>query len=213
MRTSAAREQLSDTLPQVTSLLDRKDANGRYVALETLATVASAPDIAAALRPHLPLVLHCLADADPSVKKRTVDVLVTVCDAESVPTIVSQLLEHLAVRTPSHRPPPATAHPQPPHTSSTRTLLATTHLQHPQPLRTSSRCAPLRGPATLPRSRRMLSRRARLALHICCDRWASLSACDAATTAIQSHQPVSRCKRRATQGPLAPSCWFHALQV
>jgi Adaptin N terminal region len=86
----------------VTSLLDRRDANGRYVALEALAVVAAAPDIAAALRPHLPLISACLSDADPSVRKRTVDVLVTLCSAETVAQIVDQLLEHLAVRSASN---------------------------------------------------------------------------------------------------------------
>jgi C4-dicarboxylate transporter len=83
---------------QVTSLLDRRDANGRYIALEALAAVAAAPDIAAALRPHLPLISACLSDADPSVRKRTVNVLVTLCSAETVAQIADQLLEHLALR-------------------------------------------------------------------------------------------------------------------
>ena len=82
-------------LLQITSLLDRKDANGRYVALQALATVSTAPDIAKALRPHLPLVAACLADSDPSVKKRCADVLVSVCDGSNVRQIVDQLLEHL----------------------------------------------------------------------------------------------------------------------
>ena len=83
---------------QVTSLLDRRDANGRYVALETLTAVAAAPDIAAALRPHLSLVSLCLMDPDPSVKKKTVDVLCTVCSPDSVPAISRQLLDYLKVR-------------------------------------------------------------------------------------------------------------------
>lgn len=88
---------------QITSLLDRRDANGRYVALETLATVSTAPDIAAALRPHLPLVSACLVDADPSVRRRAIDVLVSVCDAHSVEEIVGQLLEHMPRASPEAR--------------------------------------------------------------------------------------------------------------
>jgi AP-2 complex subunit alpha len=81
---------------QITSLLERRDANVRYVALETLAAVTDAPDVAAALRPHLPLISACLEDTDPSVKRRAVDVLISVCDAQSVVQIVAQLLEHLS---------------------------------------------------------------------------------------------------------------------
>jgi hypothetical protein len=81
----------------VTSLLERKNTNSRYIALEVLAAVSSAPDVAAALRPHLALVSACLADSDPSIQKRTLDVLVSVCNAESVPSIVAQLLKHLEV--------------------------------------------------------------------------------------------------------------------
>jgi AP-2 complex subunit alpha len=76
----------------MTSLIDRKDASARHVALGALATLASAPEMAAAMRPYLSQVVACLSDSDPSVKKRAVDVLVAVCDASTVEGVVAQLL-------------------------------------------------------------------------------------------------------------------------
>ena len=85
---------------QLTSLLERKDANGHFVALETLATVAAAPAVATALRPHLPLVVTCLGDSDGGVKKRAIDVLAAICSTDTAPTIVQHLIEHLQARLP-----------------------------------------------------------------------------------------------------------------
>lgn len=65
---------------QMTSLIERKDPNTRYIALGALCTLCESADMASALQPALPQVVGCLSDADPGVKKRAIDLLVNVCD-------------------------------------------------------------------------------------------------------------------------------------
>lgn len=80
---------------QMTSLIERKDPNTRFIALSTLCTLCETADMASALQPVLPQVVGCLSDSDPGVKKRAIDLLVNVCDQSSVEQVSAQLLRQL----------------------------------------------------------------------------------------------------------------------
>lgn len=80
---------------QMTSLIERKDPNTRYIALGALCTLCESADMASALQPALPQVVGCLSDSDPGVKKRAIDLLVNVCDQSSIEDVAAQLLRQL----------------------------------------------------------------------------------------------------------------------
>ncbi|KAL6765658.1 adaptin N terminal region-domain-containing protein [Haematococcus lacustris] len=75
--------------------LSAKDANVRYLALDTLARLAQRPTSLEAIR-HLQLtVLANLKDADVAIRKRASDLLFSLCDASCVQPLVTELLQYL----------------------------------------------------------------------------------------------------------------------
>jgi AP-2 complex subunit alpha len=78
---------------------DRLLLSLRYLALESFARLALLPDILVAIRHHQPTVLASLRDPDISIRKKAMDLLFTMCDANNAPDLVGELLAYLVSRT------------------------------------------------------------------------------------------------------------------
>ncbi|GIL70205.1 hypothetical protein Vretimale_3499 [Volvox reticuliferus] len=99
---AAVADSTSDkaTLDSCLSLLGKylagKDANAKYLALDSLARLASAmPEVMQAARGYQDTVMASLKDPDVSIRRRALDLLFTMCDASSAPQVVSELLKYL----------------------------------------------------------------------------------------------------------------------
>ncbi|GLI58947.1 hypothetical protein VaNZ11_000735 [Volvox africanus] len=99
---AAVADSTSDkaTLDSCLSLLGKylagKDANAKYLALDSLARLSSAmPEVMQAARGYQDTVMISLKDPDVSIRRRALDLLFTMCDASSAPQVVSELLKYL----------------------------------------------------------------------------------------------------------------------
>jgi AP-2 complex subunit alpha len=75
--------------------LDSKDTNMRYLALETMAHIASTGDPLQTLSRYQQTVLRSLSDKDISIRRRALDVLYSTCTPENCREIVQELLNYL----------------------------------------------------------------------------------------------------------------------
>eukprot|EP00762_Andalucia_godoyi_P001586 ANDGO_00198.mRNA.1 AP-2 complex subunit alpha-1 len=86
-----------ELLTQAVTILSRylvvKDANLKYLALESLARVATHE----AMKKQQETVVASLKDADISIRRRALEVLYCLCDASNAEDIVRELLEYLQV--------------------------------------------------------------------------------------------------------------------
>jgi AP-2 complex subunit alpha len=76
--------------------LESKDTNMRYLALETMAHIASTGDPLQTLARYQLTVLRSLSDKDISIRRRALDVLYSTCTPENCREIVQELLNYLA---------------------------------------------------------------------------------------------------------------------
>lgn len=76
--------------------LEGPENNVRYLSLTALATLATTYD-ATGVRQYVPTVVALLKDRDISIRRKAIDLLYAVCDANNVDTIVSDLLKNLSV--------------------------------------------------------------------------------------------------------------------
>lgn len=72
-----------------------KDNNIRYVALQTLNTVVDREREHVA--EHTPTVVECLRDPDVSIRRRALDLVVSLVDKDNVTTMVGEMLNYLIV--------------------------------------------------------------------------------------------------------------------
>lgn len=78
------------------NFLIHRDANMRFLALESLSVLALTEHSHEAVKKHQTTVLKALlAEKDPTMQRRAVDVLYALCDGESVRVIVGDLLKFL----------------------------------------------------------------------------------------------------------------------
>lgn len=71
-----------------------KETNTRYLALGALANLASSYD-QVPLSNYLITIIHSLRDRDISVRRKAIDLLYSICNANNVRTIVNELLKYL----------------------------------------------------------------------------------------------------------------------
>jgi len=73
--------------------LSSRDPNQKYVALDTLTRVISY-DVAAVQR-HRAVIVECLRDADVSIRRRALDLVYALVNAENVRPLTKELLNYL----------------------------------------------------------------------------------------------------------------------
>lgn len=76
------------------TFLTAKETNTRYLALGALANLASSYD-QVPLSNYLITIIHSLRDRDISVRRKAIDLLYSICNANNVRTIVNELLKYL----------------------------------------------------------------------------------------------------------------------
>eukprot|EP00922_Rhytidocystis_sp_ex-Travisia-forbesii_P037155 GHVS01055374.1.p1 GENE.GHVS01055374.1~~GHVS01055374.1.p1 ORF type:complete len:1005 (+),score=119.86 GHVS01055374.1:139-3153(+) len=77
------------------SFASAKEANIRYLGLETMARMASDPVIVNTLKKHATAILAQLTEPDISIRRQALNLLYSICDKDNWGYIVDQLLENL----------------------------------------------------------------------------------------------------------------------
>ncbi|GLC68315.1 hypothetical protein PLESTF_000678300 [Pleodorina starrii] len=92
------RATLDSCINLMGKYLAGKDANAKYLALDSLARLSSTmPEVLNSVREYQDTVMASLKDPDVSIRGRALDLLFAMCDAQSAPTVVAELLKHLVV--------------------------------------------------------------------------------------------------------------------
>ena len=91
----ADEKLLAKAVAQLSRFILSKDTNLRYLALEAFAQLAETEN-AQYVRKHQKTVFDALKEVDISVRRRALDLLYRMCDAESAPSIIDSLLDYLA---------------------------------------------------------------------------------------------------------------------
>jgi len=76
-----------------------RETNLRYLALETMAHIASTGDPLRSLQLHQGLVISALTDKDISIRRRALDLLYSMCNPVNAEHIVNELLSYLSDNT------------------------------------------------------------------------------------------------------------------
>lgn len=77
------------------SLLDFPDTNLRYLVLDALIKLSARSNPKASFRDHTEKILASLHDKDVSIRRKTVDLLYTICDSLNYTHIVTKFLDYL----------------------------------------------------------------------------------------------------------------------
>ena len=72
-----------------------KEANVRYLGLETLSRLSHVPEVLRSTRTHLDAVIDALRDADVSIRRRALDLLYEASDMQNGSAVVEELLAFL----------------------------------------------------------------------------------------------------------------------
>uniref|UniRef100_A0A7S0R8D3 Clathrin adaptor alpha/beta/gamma-adaptin appendage Ig-like subdomain domain-containing protein n=1 Tax=Chlamydomonas leiostraca TaxID=1034604 RepID=A0A7S0R8D3_9CHLO len=75
--------------------LANKEANVKYLTLETLSRLALNADVLEAIRAHEATITAALKDPDVTIRKRAMDLLFTMCNAGNAEMVVAELLQYL----------------------------------------------------------------------------------------------------------------------
>mmetsp|Transcript_2698 Transcript_2698/g.7705 ORF Transcript_2698/g.7705 Transcript_2698/m.7705 type:complete len:1005 (+) Transcript_2698:224-3238(+) len=90
----------TDLLPQAVALLGRfisiREANIRYLGLETMSRLSQHPDCAGDIKRHQSTILFSLKDADVSIRRRALDLVYSMCDHDNCRETIKELLTYLA---------------------------------------------------------------------------------------------------------------------
>lgn len=86
---------LSQTINLLGQMLKARQPNIRYLGLESMSRLVASRDVQRLVREHQQTVVDALRDSDVSIRKRALDLLYSMCDAESAKVIVRQLLDYL----------------------------------------------------------------------------------------------------------------------
>jgi len=85
-----------DVLNILTKYIGVREPNVRYLALESMARIEGSPEISSVVLAQKNIILISLRDTDPSIRKRALDVLFSLCTKSLAPGIVNDLLDYLA---------------------------------------------------------------------------------------------------------------------
>jgi AP-2 complex subunit alpha len=90
----------TELLGQAVALLGRfisiREANIRYLGLETMARLAQHPECAGDVKRHQSTILFSLKDADVSIRRRALDLVYSMCDYSNCRETIAELLTYLA---------------------------------------------------------------------------------------------------------------------
>lgn len=97
-RLDPSSEATSDAINALGELTFSTETNTRYLALDALIKVTSrgGPSAVSATYGHLSKILALLKDRDISIRRKSLDLLYTICDSSSVENICSELLAYLS---------------------------------------------------------------------------------------------------------------------
>lgn len=92
-----SRELVELTVVQLGRFISAREPNTRYLGLENMARLAVLPQVAAAVRRNLAQVVESLHDLDISIRRRALDLLYGMADADNAQAVVQELLDYLVV--------------------------------------------------------------------------------------------------------------------
>jgi AP-2 complex subunit alpha len=86
---------LNQTISLLGQMLKARQPNIRYLGLESMSRLVASRDVQQLVREHQQTVIDALKDSDVSIRKRALDLLYGMCDAQTAQQIVRQLLDYL----------------------------------------------------------------------------------------------------------------------
>lgn len=85
-----------DILALLGKFINVREANIRYLALETMARLSHNEVISSYLmREHMNTIIYSLRDPDASIRRRSLDLIFALCDQDSATNVVNELLVYL----------------------------------------------------------------------------------------------------------------------
>ena len=89
-----AHELMDPCVELLGKFLSMKEVNIKYLALNTLNSLAVMPDLRESIKVYENEVVNALHDADISIRKRALSLLFSMCDASNVHSIIDELLNY-----------------------------------------------------------------------------------------------------------------------
>jgi len=89
-----AHELMDPCVELLGKFLSMKEVNIKYLALNTLNSLAVMPDLRESIKVYQDEVVNALHDADISIRKRALSLLFSMCDASNVHSIIDELLNY-----------------------------------------------------------------------------------------------------------------------
>lgn len=93
----ASPEAIEGAIHALVQLLDSPETNNRYLVLDTLIKLAARSNFTVPFKEYLEKLYLSLTDRDISVRRKTVDLLYTVCDETTYTHIIAKLLDYFNV--------------------------------------------------------------------------------------------------------------------
>lgn len=93
----ASPEAIEGATQALLALLNSSETNTRYLVLDALIKLSARTKYTSFFKDALDNIFKCLHDKDVSVRRKTVDLLFTICDASSYTKIISSLLDYYPV--------------------------------------------------------------------------------------------------------------------
>lgn len=93
----ASPEAIEGAIHALLTLLDSSETNTRYLVLDALIKLSARTKHTSFFNEALENIFKCLHDKDVSVRKKTVDLLFTICDSSTYTSIISKFLDYYPV--------------------------------------------------------------------------------------------------------------------
>lgn len=93
----ASAEAIEGATHALLTLLDSAETNTRYLVLDALIKLSARTKYTSFFKDSLDKIFKCLYDKDVSVRRKTVDLLFTICDPSSYTQIISKYLDYYPV--------------------------------------------------------------------------------------------------------------------
>ncbi|QWU86570.1 hypothetical protein CA3LBN_000788 [Candidozyma haemuli] len=90
----ASPDAIEGAIYALVQLLTSPETNNRYLVLDALVKLSARADSTAHFKDHLEKIYKSLYDKDISVRKKSIDLLYTVCDESSYTQIIAKLLDY-----------------------------------------------------------------------------------------------------------------------
>lgn len=93
----ASTDAIEGAIRALVQLLDSSETNTRYLALDALIKLSARSNFTAPFKEYMEKIFLSLHDKDVSVRRKSVDLLYTVCDAGTYTQIISKLLDYFPI--------------------------------------------------------------------------------------------------------------------